>query len=89
MLKQIIFTLLSLLSIQGKSQQLLDYSTYKIQPTPVILCFFGGAFKGYSDVLNYHYSNFKKIHPNINDQFWNPELSWTNKYKNHDSLQGP
>ena len=41
-----------------------------------------GLAKGMNDVLDYHYDNFKEIHPNANDQWWNPNVSWTNKYKN-------
>lgn len=48
-----------------------------------------GVSKGYSDVLSFRYQNFKTIHPNANDQFWNPDISWTNKYKNGDPALGP
>ena len=62
---------------------------YKIQPSTVVLLYFSGFFNGYRDVLTYHYSEFKRHHSNANDQFWNPAISWTNKYKNHDPAQGP
>lgn len=55
---------------------------YRIQPSTIVLVYFGGIFKGYGDVLNYHYPSFKRLHPNANDQWWNPDLAWTNKYKN-------
>lgn len=61
---------------------------YKVQPSTLILVYFSGFFKGYNDVLDHHYVEFKRIHPNANDQWWNPKLSWTNKYKNHTSSQG-
>lgn len=28
-------------------------------------------------------------HPGASDQYWNPNQSWTNKYKNGDPNQGP
>ena len=62
---------------------------YKIQPSTIVLLYFSGFFNGYRDVLNYHYYVFKDHHPNANDQFWNPAISWKNKYKNNDPSQGP
>lgn len=48
---------------------------------PSAVCFFiSGCFDGVMDYLQFHYSK-----PN---QFWNPDISWTNKYKNHDPAQG-
>ena len=32
--------------------------------------------------------NSETTFPTANPQFWNPEISWTNKYKNGDPLQG-
>lgn len=49
-----------------------------------------GALDGTIESINYHYDNgFKKRLPKVNDQFWNPAISWTNKYKNNDPCQGP
>lgn len=48
----------------------------------------GGAADGYVDVLRSRYPCFKELHPNANDQFWNPAKSHTNKYKNGDYKQG-
>jgi len=69
------FILLFFLPIFVYSQQ------YKIQPLPIALTFVSGVAKGYSDVINYRYEEFKIIHPNANDQYWNPDISWTNKWK--------
>mgnify|MGYP003402907742 CR=1 FL=1 len=46
--------------------------------------YFSGFAEGTQDALNFHYSSFKRVHPKARDQFWNPAISWTNKYKNHD-----
>lgn len=46
------------------------------------LLFTSGFLDGTAETLQFHYSHFKKRFPNANDQFWNPDLSWTNKYKN-------
>ena len=53
------------------------------------LMFISGVAHGYHETILNHYSKFKKIHPNANDQYYNPEISWTNKYKNNDPNQGP
>lgn len=50
--------------------------------------FFAGAFEGTKDAIDFHYKDFKKVFPNANDQFCNPDLSWKNKYKNGDPQQG-
>lgn len=47
---------------------------------PASLVFVAGLAEGVMDGLQFHYDK-----PN---QFWNPDLSWRNKYKNHDPAQG-
>lgn len=55
----------------------------------LITSYFGGAFEGTSDALQFHYSDFNKVFQKNNPSFWNPSYSWTNKYKNGDYKQGP
>jgi len=43
-----------------------------------------GVAGGLEETLNHHYGKFKKKFPNANDQFWNPQTSWKNKYKMKD-----
>ena len=50
--------------------------------------FLAGAFNGVSQDLLFHYHEFENTFPNANSQFWDPEISWINKYKNGDPLQG-
>ncbi len=51
--------------------------------------FIAGSLDGFIESLNYHYdSGVKKRLPNINDQFWNPAISWRNKYKNGEPSEG-
>ena len=47
---------------------------------PASLVFVAGGFEGAMDGLQFHYDK-----PNL---FWNPDISWTNKYRNNDPLQG-
>lgn len=52
--------------------------------------FVSGILDGTIETINYHYeSGFKPRFPNANDQFWNPAVSWKNKYKNGDPALGP
>ena len=74
--------ILFLLSITASAQK------YKLQPAPLSLMYVSGAAKGLSDVLMFHYANFQEVHPGANPQFWNPDISWLNKYKNGDPAQG-
>ena len=48
------------------------------------LIFIAGFCEGLMDFLQFHYKSFFK-----NDLFWNPEVSWKNKYKDGDPLKGP
>lgn len=45
------------------------------------LIYFAGCFEGVMDFLDFHY--YKE------DDFWNPRISWTNKYKKGDPKLGP
>lgn len=47
-----------------------------------------GFAEGMQDAISFHYNDFKGVHPSVNDQFWNPEISWKNKWKNGDKSQG-
>lgn len=52
--------------------------------------FASGLIDGTIESINYHYEDgFKLRFPKANDHFWNPAVSWKNKYKNHDPMQGP
>jgi len=64
------------------------FGQWKPQPLPLSLTFISGTAKGLGDVLEYHFPNFQRLHPNANPQFWNPNQSWVNKYKNNDPAQG-
>lgn len=44
------------------------------------LAFTSGMSDGVNQAINHHYHAFKRVHPGASDQFWNPKLSWTNKY---------
>lgn len=52
-----------------------------------ILLFISALAKAIQDKLQFHFE--KSVFKNIkNIQFWNPQFSWRNKYKNYDPTQG-
>ena len=53
----------------------------------LLLCMLSGACDGLAETLKWHYSQFNARFANANPAFWNPAISWTNKYKNRDYLQ--
>lgn len=50
--------------------------------------FLSGALDGVSETLVWHYPQFQATHPGANPGYWNPYISWVNKYKNGDPAQG-
>lgn len=54
----------------------------------LLLLLFAGSFEGIMDTLQFHYYNSIFIKFN-NQSFWNPEVSWGNKWKAGDPLNGP
>ena len=53
------------------------------------LLFAGGCSDGMAETMKFRYPEFKKVFPNSSDQFWDPSISWENKYKNNNPLEGP
>ncbi len=63
----------------------LERSTTPKALTGYAVAFIGGAANGVHETISHHYGQFKKVHPNANDQYWNPEISWKNKYEDFDN----
>jgi len=55
---------------------------------PITTMFLAGAMNGINQDLLFHYHEFESTFPNANPQFWDPNISWRNKYLNGDPLQG-
>lgn len=51
-----------------------------------VLLFAAGLFNGLCDSLQFHY---EKTGISPDNKYWNPAISWKNKYKNCDPEQGP
>jgi hypothetical protein len=53
-----------------------------------ILFMLAGMSEGVMDTLQFHYSN-SIFYRFKNKLFWNPQISWQNKYKDGDPTEGP
>lgn len=64
----------------------------KVQPIrlglQIGLPFVAGALWALHETLQHHWGYFERKHPNANAQWWNPALSWKNKYRNGDPNEG-
>lgn len=52
------------------------------------LVFTAGASKGFNETLMFHWKGFKHNFPKANPTWFNPDISWRNKYKNGDPDAG-
>jgi hypothetical protein len=54
----------------------------------LFVIFLAGFFEGAMDTLQFHY--YESIFKDFKNQlYWNPEVSWKNKYKNGNPTEGP
>jgi hypothetical protein len=53
------------------------------------LVFLAGASKGFNETLQFHWKEFRRQFPHANANWFNPAVSWRNKYKNGDPEAGP
>ena len=75
-----------------KTEDLQPYTTWEYyrQEIPSFAAMFvSGMADGLNQTLEFHYSDFQRIFPKANPQYWNPAISWTNKYKYHNQFAGP
>lgn len=51
---------------------------------PICLMAASGALDGFAETLKFHYDRVD----GLNDDFWNPAISWKNKYKHGNPAEG-
>ena len=51
-----------------------------------ILVILAGVSKSIMDVLQFHFSDSKFNNTRLEQYFWNPDLSWMNKYKDFEAM---
>ncbi len=79
-----LFLLLLLLPLMVTAQ-------YKIDKNKILtgsLIALSGSATGFNETLMHHYYKFKAKFPNANDQWFNPQQSWVNKYKDGNYEEG-
>lgn len=52
------------------------------------LVLLAGASKGFNETLMFHWKGFRHSFPKVNPNWFNPDISWRNKYKNGDPDAG-
>lgn len=86
--KRLVFTVVALLLLvvqMGFAQK--RWKEYLVTGSSMMV---SGMLDGTIESMSYHYENgFQRRFPKLNNQFWNPAVSWTNKYKNHNPAEGP
>ena len=89
---RIFVTLLFLASFTLQAQEKkADKLKWKIDKNKIItgsLVFIGGAAKGFNETLHFNYKAFENTFPGANEQWFNPQISWRNKYKDGDPDYG-
>ena len=90
---RIIITLFLLASFSLQAQQKTkDKLKWRIDKNKIItgsLVFVGGAAKGFNETLLFNYKIFEKTFPGANKQWFDPKVSWRNKYEGGNPDNGP
>jgi len=81
-----------LFGLTAKAQQFPDRTEkWHLDKNKVVtggLVFLAGASKGFNETLLFHWDAFHHAFPKAGDRWFNPGVSWTNKYKNGDPDKG-
>lgn len=86
LMKRLIVILLICLSLVAQGQTFSQWCRSNIISWSLMTC--AGANNAVNNVLQHDYASFKATFPNAHDSYWNPDISWRNKYKNGDPEQG-
>jgi hypothetical protein len=73
---------------KGDSRQ----SKWKLDKDKILtgsLVFSGGASKSFNETLQFNYRIFEKTFPGANKQWFDPKVSWRNKYEGGNPDNGP
>ena len=86
-MKNLFFILLLFCNTSLTSQEVQTFSfkrnyNFKRAIVPCALSMIAGGAWGLHEKTAHHWPQFHKRFPKANPQFWNPEISWTNKYEN-------
>lgn len=88
-MKHFIMFFFTLFSISCICQDL-PVKKYNIRSAilPAGVAFFSGATWGLHETISHHWGAFHQRFPKASARYWNPAISWKNKYKDGDFLRG-
>lgn len=90
---RIAFVLLLFVSVSLQAQQKsTDKPKWRIDKNKILtgsLVLVGGAAKGFNETLQFNYRIFEKTFPGANKQWFDPKVSWRNKYEGGNPDNGP
>jgi hypothetical protein len=85
--------LLLLFSVTAAAQEpTVKKNKWKIDKNKVVtgsLVFVAGSAKGFNETLQFNYKIFEKTFPGANKQWFDPKVSWRNKYEGGNPDNGP
>ena len=79
----IVVFLLASFSMQAQEKST-EKKKWRINKNDILtgcLVFVGGASKGFNETLQFNYKIFEKTFPGANKQWFDPKVSWKNKYE--------
>lgn len=86
------WVLLLLFSVSVQAQQAKEKKKWKIDGNKILtggLVLVAGSAKGFNETLQFNYKIFEKTFPGANKQWFDPKVSWRNKYEGGDPDNGP
>ena len=90
---RIIYVLLLLASFSLQAQETKpEKPKWRIDKNKILtgsLVFVGGSAKGFNETLHFNYKAFEIAFPGANERWFDPQISWRNKYKDGDPDNGP
>jgi hypothetical protein len=84
-----VFLLFVSFSLQAQDQEKKKWRIDKNKILTGSLVFVGGAAKGFNETLQFNYKIFEKTFPGANKQWFDPKVSWRNKYEGGNPDNGP
>ncbi len=76
---------------EGKKDIQMHPQRWKLSNNHIItgaLIFTAGAAKGFNETLQFHWKAFRHKYPGANPKWFNPAISWKNKYQNNNPIAG-
>lgn len=90
---RLIIALLCFVSLNLQAQEKkANKPKWKIDKNKILagsLVLVGGAAKGFNETLQFNYRIFEKAFPGANKQWFDPKVSWRNKYEGGNPDNGP